>query len=107
MIYTSSGAATGLLARARAAFAARLRARAGPLAGQWTGFTSVRAVAIGKTEGINSDPQKNALVTWVACGGDLIFVDGQLSDLIPSMPPRPRRLRIARLAATSSAAFTP
>ena len=53
----------------------------------WTGFTSVRAVAIGKTEwdGLN-DSQKNALVTWVACGGDLILVDGQVADLLPSMP---------------------
>ena len=53
----------------------------------WTGFTSVRAVAIGKTEWDQlSDPQKNALVTWVACGGDLILVDGQVTDLLPSMP---------------------
>jgi hypothetical protein len=53
----------------------------------WTGFTSVRAVAIGKTEWDQlSDPQKSALVTWVACGGDLIFVDGQPSDVHPSMP---------------------
>jgi hypothetical protein len=53
----------------------------------WTGFTSVRAVALGKTEWDQlSEPQKAALLTWVACGGDLIFVDGQLSDMLPSMP---------------------
>jgi hypothetical protein len=53
----------------------------------WTGFTSVRAVAIGKTEWDElSDAQKNALTTWVACGGDLILVDGRISDLLPSMP---------------------
>ena len=52
----------------------------------WTGYTSVRAVAIGKTEwGLLDDTQKAALVTWLACGGDLIFVDGQPSDLIPSL----------------------
>ena len=73
----------------------------------WTGFTSVRAVAIGKTEWDQlSDAQKNALVTWVACGGDLIFVDGQLTDLLPSMPAEPRPVRIARSAATSSAGCT-
>ena len=53
----------------------------------WIGFTSVRAVAIGKTEWDQlGDPQKDALLTWVACGGDLIFVDGQLTDLRPAMP---------------------
>jgi len=57
------------------------------LPGTWTGFTSVRAVAIGKTEWDQlNDSQKNALVTWVACGGDLILVDGQVADLLPSMP---------------------
>jgi len=62
----------------------------GRLPVNWTGFTSVRAVAIGKTEWDQlSDPQKSALVTWVACGGDLIFVDGQLTDLLPSMPAEP------------------
>ena len=55
--------------------------------GSWTGFTSLRAVAIGKTEWDQlNDSQKNALVTWIAGGGDLILVDGQLTDLIPSMP---------------------
>jgi hypothetical protein len=53
----------------------------------WIGFTSARAVVIGKTEWDQlNEQQKNALVTWVACGGDLILVDGQVSDLIPSMP---------------------
>jgi hypothetical protein len=53
----------------------------------WIGFTSVRAVAIGKTEWDTlNDSQKSALITWVACGGDLILVDGQPADLLPSMP---------------------
>jgi hypothetical protein len=53
----------------------------------WTGFTSVRAVAIGKTEWDElEDAQKNALVTWVACGGDLILVDAQVADVLPAIP---------------------
>ena len=53
----------------------------------WTGFTSVRAVAIGKTDwDVLNESQKNALISWVASGGDLILVDGELSDLVPSMP---------------------
>lgn len=53
----------------------------------WIGFTSVRAVAVGKSEWDQlNDPQKNALMTWVASGGDLILVDGQVTDLLPSMP---------------------
>ena len=52
----------------------------------WTGFTSVRAVAIGKTEWDElEDAQKNALVTWVACGGDLILVDAQVADVLPAI----------------------
>ena len=50
----------------------------------WLGFTSLRAVVIGPTEWEQlSAPQKNALLTWTACGGDLIFVDGDLATLFP------------------------
>ena len=53
----------------------------------WLGYTSLRAVAIGKTEWAQlNDQQKSALITWVACGGDLILVDAQPADLVPSMP---------------------
>jgi hypothetical protein len=87
MIYTSSGAATGLYASGSAHPPLDYVLEPARLPVNWTGYTSVRAVAIGKTEWDQlSDPQKNALVTWVACGGDLIFVDGQLTDLSPSMP---------------------
>jgi hypothetical protein len=42
----------------------------------WLGYTSVRAVVVGPTEWAQlSEPQKNALLTWAACGGDLVLVD--------------------------------
>ena len=42
----------------------------------WLGYTSVRAVVVGPTEWAQlSEPQRNALLTWTACGGDLILVD--------------------------------
>jgi hypothetical protein len=51
----------------------------------WLGFTSLRAVVIGPTEWEQlNDAQKSALLTWTACGGDLMFVDGELSALLPS-----------------------
>ena len=87
MIYSSTGVATGLYSSGSSRPPLDYLLEPARLPVNWTGFTSVRAVAIGKTEwdGL-SDPQKNALVTWVACGGDLIFVDGHLTDLSPSMP---------------------
>ena len=87
MIYSSTGVAMGTYASGSAHPPLDYVLEPARLPVNWTGYTSVRAVAIGKTEwDALSDPQKNALVTWVACGGDLIFVDGQLTDLIPSMP---------------------
>ena len=51
----------------------------------WLGFTSLRAVVIGPTEWEQlNDAQKSALLTWTACGGDLIFVDGDLGALFPA-----------------------
>ena len=51
----------------------------------WLGYTSLRAVIIGPPEWRQlSDPQKSALLTWTACGGDLVFVDGDLGTLMPS-----------------------
>jgi hypothetical protein len=51
----------------------------------WLGFTSLRAVVIGPTEWeqLNAD-QKSAILTWSACGGDLMFVDGEPGALFPS-----------------------
>lgn len=50
----------------------------------WLGFTSLRAVIVGPKEWEQlTDAQKDALRTWTACGGDLIFVDGGMSPLFP------------------------
>ncbi len=50
----------------------------------WLGYTSLRAVVIGPEEWRQlNDTQKSALLTWTACGGDLIFVDGDLGTLFP------------------------
>ena len=65
----------------------------------WLGFTSLRAVVIGPTEWEQlNDAQKSALLTWTACGGDLIFVDGDLGTLLPGATAACRRGRIARSA---------
>jgi hypothetical protein len=51
----------------------------------WLGFTSLRAVVIGPQEWEQlDDDQKSALLTWTACGGDLVFVDGNVKALLPS-----------------------
>jgi hypothetical protein len=56
----------------------------------WLGFTSVRAVFIGTKEWSQlSSVQKEALLTWTACGGDLMFVDGDLNTLLPNTQTRP------------------
>jgi hypothetical protein len=55
------------------------------LPANWLGFTSVRAVVIGPREWEQlDDAQKDALRTWTACGGDLLFVDGDLGALFPA-----------------------
>ena len=54
----------------------------GRLPGNWLGYTSLRAVVIGAAEWTQlEDDQKGALLTWIACGGDLIVVDGELDAL--------------------------
>jgi len=56
----------------------------------WLGYTSLRAVVIGRDEWKElTDPQKSALITWTACGGDLVLVDGDLSLLFPNEAARP------------------
>jgi hypothetical protein len=64
----------------------------------WLGFTSLRAVIIGLKEWEQLDgDQKAALLTWTACGGDLMFVDGHLSALFPAgQAPDPRPDRAVR-----------
>jgi hypothetical protein len=55
------------------------------LPSNWLGLTSLRAVAIGATAWAQlSEAQQSALLTWTACGGDLIVVDGSLGALLPS-----------------------
>ena len=50
----------------------------------WLGFTSLRAVFIGPEQWrALENVQRDALLTWVACGGDLMYVDGDPSTLIP------------------------
>jgi hypothetical protein len=50
----------------------------------WLGFTSLRAVFIGPREWEELEvAQKQALQTWVACGGDLFLVDGDPRSLFP------------------------
>lgn len=56
----------------------------GRLPTNWLGYTSLRAVIIGPAEWDQlSEPQKSALLTWTAAGGDLFFVDGDLGALFP------------------------
>jgi hypothetical protein len=77
----------------------------GRLPANWIGFTSLRAVVIGPQEWNQlDDAQKSALLTWTACGGDLLFVDGSLSALLPDAQHAP--LPPDRTVDTSSAAFT-
>jgi hypothetical protein len=52
----------------------------------WLSFTSLAAVVIGPKEWEQLDPtQKGALLTWTACGGSLMFVDGNLKMLRPGI----------------------
>jgi hypothetical protein len=51
----------------------------------WLGYTSLRAVVIGPTEWEElANPQRSALLTWTASGGDLIVVDGDIKTLVPA-----------------------
>ncbi len=66
------------------------------LPNSWLGYTSVRAVVIGAGEWAQLDEaQKGALLTWTACGGDLIVADGAAGALaggghrVPEQPPTP------------------
>jgi hypothetical protein len=58
----------------------------GRLPANWLGYTSLRAVAISPAEwDLLSDAQRSALLTWTACGGDLILVDGDTRALLPDV----------------------
>lgn len=53
----------------------------------WLGFTSLRAV-LADTGGWTqlSEEQKRALLTYVACGGKLLLVDGNVKQIFPNVP---------------------
>jgi hypothetical protein len=61
----------------------------------WLGLTSVIAVFITPKEWEKlTGPQKEALLTWTASGGDLMYVDGDLSTLIPDPQTRPINMNL-------------
>ena len=71
------------------------------LPSDWLGFTSLRAVLIGQKEWTQlAAAQKDALLTWLAAGGELFFVDGDLKTLIPDQS-QPAALRTDSGAPTS------
>ena len=50
----------------------------------WLGYTSLRAVVIDPNKWDQlTDVQKTALLTWTACGGDLVVVDADVTRLLP------------------------
>ena len=56
----------------------------------WLGYTSAQAVVIGAREWDALDTsQRQALLTWTACGGNLILVDAALDALFPDPRQRP------------------
>jgi hypothetical protein len=62
----------------------------GRLPANWLGYTSLRAVAISPAEwDLLSDAQRSALLTWTACGGDLILVDGDTRAVLPDVAMEP------------------
>jgi len=56
----------------------------------WLGYTSAHAVVIGAREWDALDTaQRQALLTWTACGGSLLLVDAPLDTLFPDPQRRP------------------
>jgi hypothetical protein len=56
----------------------------------WLGYTSTRAVVLGAREWEALDAaQRQALLTWIACGGKAILVDAALDTLFPDPEQRP------------------
>jgi hypothetical protein len=56
----------------------------------WLGYTSTRAVVIGARElEVLDAAQRQALLTWIACGGNVILVDAALDTLFPDPQRRP------------------
>lgn len=60
------------------------------LPASWLGYTSAKAVVIGVREWEAVDAaQRRALLTWTACGGNLLLVDAGLDMLFPDPRTRP------------------
>ena len=56
----------------------------------WLGYTSVQSVVVGPREWeLMEAPQRAALLTWTAAGGDLVLADADLSVLFPDASQRP------------------
>ena len=56
----------------------------------WLAYTSVKAVVVGGREWESMDAgQRAALLTWTACGGNLILVDADIDTLFPDVKQRP------------------
>jgi hypothetical protein len=56
----------------------------------WLGYTSVQAVVLGAREWEGMDePQRTALLAWLAAGGSLILMDTGLETLFPESSRRP------------------
>ena len=69
--------------------------------------TSLRAVLIGPKEWAQlNDDQRSALLAWTACGGDLMFVDGDLSALLRAGTLSRALEQTRPCVDTSSVAFT-
>jgi len=53
------------------------------LPADWLGYASLRAVLLGPEQwNALEGPQREALLEWIACGGDLFFVDGDPKTLV-------------------------
>jgi len=60
------------------------------LPANWLGYTSLRAVVVGAKEWDQlSEPQRTALLTWTACGGDLFVVDASMKTVVPATAEAP------------------
>ena len=56
----------------------------------WLGYTSLRAVVIGAQEWLAlTEPQRSALLTWTAAGGDLVVADGTMNTIVPPVQGSP------------------
>jgi hypothetical protein len=63
---------------------------------EWAAYASLRAVLIGPKEWeLLQELQRNALLSWTAAGGDLMFVDGDWKALFPGKPEPAETIEVA------------